>query len=62
MAKEGIVVDGINLFEKYGYFDAWLEIRLRVIAELSIGKLMVNFLPRHICGLISELKLEMCLK
>jgi hypothetical protein len=34
MAKKGIVVDGINLIEKDGDFDAWLIIRLGGVVEL----------------------------
>lgn len=52
MAKECIVVNGINLLEKDRDFDAWLEVGFRAVVELRVGKLVVDFLPRHLVDVV----------
>lgn len=47
VAEEGVIVDGVDLFEEDGYFDAWLEIWLRVVVHLRVGELVRTLVPRH---------------
>lgn len=49
MAEKRLMVDGIDLFEKHGDFDAGLVVGLRAVVELWMGELVVNLLPRHLC-------------
>jgi hypothetical protein len=47
VAEECLVADRVEFLEENGYFDAGLEVGLGVVAELRVGKFVVDFSEGH---------------
>ena len=48
VTEERFVGHAVALLEEHGHFDTRLEIRLRVVAELGVDEVVVNFGKCHL--------------